>query len=145
MRPLSQSRTLCRAPNRVAAVSLPAASRSSFPSNNELTRPSTQCPLSRQRFATSAVAMSSAKLNEACCSIPPVQTSYQPKGSFEEIAGIKSYVIGDKSAKEVLINVYDIFGMSSLPRSYCALGLMLEPFRLVAVSPIRDVTREAPE
>jgi hypothetical protein len=54
--------------------------------------------------------MSSVQLSEACLSVPPVQTSYQPKGSYEDIAGIRSYVVGDKSAKAVLINIYDIFG-----------------------------------
>jgi hypothetical protein len=111
MRSLSQSRSLGRAPNRVASTSLSTPSRGSLTNNHlELTKPLARSTLNPKHVSTSAVIMSSAKLNEACCSIPPVQTSYQPKGSYEDIAGIKSYVVGNKSAKAVLINIYDIFG-----------------------------------
>ena len=48
--------------------------------------------------------------NKACCSIPPVQSDYSPKGSFEEIGGLKTYVTGDRNSKNVITVVYDIFG-----------------------------------
>jgi len=48
--------------------------------------------------------------NKACCTIAPVQTDYQPKGTYEDIASIKTYVVGPKDAKKVLLCIYDIFG-----------------------------------
>ena len=35
--------------------------------------------------------------NKACCTIAPVQTDYQPKGTYEDIASIKTYVVGPKA------------------------------------------------
>ncbi|KAI8916591.1 Alpha/Beta hydrolase protein [Powellomyces hirtus] len=53
-------------------------------------------------------------MNSACCSIPPVvATDYTPKGTYEEIVGIKSYTVGPKDAKHVIVAVYDIFGFAS--------------------------------
>jgi len=49
-------------------------------------------------------------LNKACCSIPPVQAEYTPKGTFEEFAGFKCYVTGDKSSKTAVVGIYDVFG-----------------------------------
>ncbi|WFD31459.1 carboxymethylenebutenolidase [Malassezia sp. CBS 17886] len=49
-------------------------------------------------------------LNKACCTLPPVQTEYTPKGVFEQVNGLKSYVTGDRSSKHVLLCIYDIFG-----------------------------------
>jgi Dienelactone hydrolase family len=49
--------------------------------------------------------------NTACCSIPPVQSSYQPKGSFKSYAGFeKVYVTGPEDTGRALIAVFDIFG-----------------------------------
>ncbi|PKI84675.1 carboxymethylenebutenolidase [Malassezia vespertilionis] len=48
--------------------------------------------------------------NKACCTLPPVQTDYKPKGTMEKVAGIDSYVTGDANATNVILCVYDIFG-----------------------------------
>ncbi|KAJ3178617.1 hypothetical protein HDU87_003440 [Geranomyces variabilis] len=49
--------------------------------------------------------------NAACCSIPPVTThGYKPQGHFEEIANLNCYVVGDKTAVNQLVAVFDIFG-----------------------------------
>jgi hypothetical protein len=49
---------------------------------------------------------------EACNTIPPVVASgYTPKGKWEEIGGLNTYVTGsESSAKFGLVDVYDIFG-----------------------------------
>ncbi|KAM5466594.1 putative carboxymethylenebutenolidase [Microsporum audouinii] len=49
--------------------------------------------------------------NEACCNIPPVITSgYVPKGSYEPLGGLKTYVTGAPDATKGIIAVFDIFG-----------------------------------
>jgi hypothetical protein len=60
-----------------------------------------------QRTMTSEVVHND---NIACCTIPPVKSDYQPKGSIAEYAGISSYLVGDVHAKTALVCVYDIFG-----------------------------------
>ncbi|CCG81530.1 Dienelactone hydrolase family protein [Taphrina deformans PYCC 5710] len=52
----------------------------------------------------------SANTNAACCSIPPVESSYQPKGSYKTLGGLKTYVVGDPNSNRVITIVYDIFG-----------------------------------
>ncbi|KAL7269227.1 hypothetical protein RUND412_008122 [Rhizina undulata] len=50
-------------------------------------------------------------MNKACCSIPPVvSTNYVPKGTYEELNGMKTYVTGPRDAKTGVLVVYDIFG-----------------------------------
>ncbi|KAL7962576.1 Alpha/Beta hydrolase protein [Trichoderma compactum] len=47
----------------------------------------------------------------ACCNIPPiVSKGYQPKGSYEEIGGWKTYVTGPADATKAIVVIYDIFG-----------------------------------
>jgi dienelactone hydrolase len=49
--------------------------------------------------------------NTACCSIPPVEAAYEPKGSFKAYAGFpKAYITGPEGTGRALIAVYDIFG-----------------------------------
>lgn len=48
----------------------------------------------------------------ACCKLPPVQTEYSPKGDYTELAGLKTYSAGPEDAKEAILVVYDIFGLS---------------------------------
>ncbi|OHE98667.1 carboxymethylenebutenolidase [Colletotrichum orchidophilum] len=47
----------------------------------------------------------------ACCSIPPViSKGYREKGTYENVAGMKTYVTGPPSAKNAILVVFDIFG-----------------------------------
>ncbi|KAG9107199.1 hypothetical protein FRC07_008668, partial [Ceratobasidium sp. 392] len=57
--------------------------------------------------------------NAACCTIPPAQSNYQPKGIFEAINGFKTYIIGDKSSKQAIVVTQDIFGMVPLTQQGC--------------------------
>ncbi|PWY87403.1 alpha/beta-hydrolase [Aspergillus heteromorphus CBS 117.55] len=51
---------------------------------------------------------------EACRTIPPViAVGYTPKGTYSEIAGLKTYVTGSPDARVGLVDIYDIFGLSS--------------------------------
>ncbi|KAL7270951.1 hypothetical protein RUND412_006328 [Rhizina undulata] len=55
-----------------------------------------------------------ANTNKACCSLPPVvSTNYVPKGTYEELNGIKTYVTGPRDAKTGVLVIYDIFGFFS--------------------------------
>lgn len=52
--------------------------------------------------------------NTACCSIPPVQSDYTPKGEYKEYAGFKRvYVTGPKTSDIAIVSVFDIFGYKS--------------------------------
>ncbi|KAL6694778.1 Alpha/Beta hydrolase protein [Trichoderma pleuroticola] len=47
----------------------------------------------------------------ACCNIPPiVSKGYQPKGSYEEVGGYKTYVTGPADATKAIVVIFDIFG-----------------------------------
>ncbi|OJJ42369.1 hypothetical protein ASPZODRAFT_155298 [Penicilliopsis zonata CBS 506.65] len=49
--------------------------------------------------------------NEACCNIPPVVADgYVPKGAYEQLGGLKTYVTGDAGATRGIISIFDIFG-----------------------------------
>ncbi|KAJ6574733.1 hypothetical protein B0H19DRAFT_1125512 [Mycena capillaripes] len=49
--------------------------------------------------------------NQACCSIPPVESDYTPKGTFKSVGDFKKvYVTGDTSSENAIVCVYDIFG-----------------------------------
>jgi len=49
--------------------------------------------------------------NEACCNIPPVQSSgYVAKGTYEQLGGMKTYATGPTDATKGLVSIYDIFG-----------------------------------
>ncbi|CDZ97055.1 Predicted hydrolase related to dienelactone hydrolase [Phaffia rhodozyma] len=65
---------------------------------------------------------SEVQTNKACCTIPPVEAEYTNKGAFETIDGIKTYVTGDKDAKNLVIYVYDIF--SYTPQAFQAADLI---------------------
>ncbi|KAI0880507.1 alpha/beta-hydrolase [Annulohypoxylon maeteangense] len=47
---------------------------------------------------------------KGCREIPPVSSDYTPKGTYEIIAGLKTYVIGPPSPQIAIIDVYDVFG-----------------------------------
>jgi len=47
----------------------------------------------------------------ACCSIPPIiSKGYEPKGKYETIGGLKTYVTGPANATKAILFIYDIFG-----------------------------------
>ncbi|KAI9632341.1 Alpha/Beta hydrolase protein [Dioszegia hungarica] len=48
----------------------------------------------------------------ACCTLPPVQAEYTPKGSYSDFTGLKTYITGEKDAKQAVLIVYDVFGFS---------------------------------
>ncbi|RAK79069.1 alpha/beta-hydrolase [Aspergillus fijiensis CBS 313.89] len=49
--------------------------------------------------------------NEACCNIPPVVADgYIPKGSYEQLGGMKTYVTGPATTTKGIISIFDIFG-----------------------------------
>jgi len=49
--------------------------------------------------------------NQACCSIPPVQSDYQPKGSIKPFGDFnRVYITGPEKSDNALVCVYDIFG-----------------------------------
>ncbi|CAE6453965.1 unnamed protein product [Rhizoctonia solani] len=51
--------------------------------------------------------------------LPLHATDYKPKGTFETINGISTYVIGDKSSKKAIVVVMDVFGMVPLTQQGC--------------------------
>ncbi|CAE6438121.1 unnamed protein product [Rhizoctonia solani] len=57
--------------------------------------------------------------NPVCCTIPPVESNYKPKGIFETINGTSTYVIGDKASKKAIVVTMDVFGMVPLTQQGC--------------------------
>ncbi|KAL7419773.1 hypothetical protein Q5752_005689 [Cryptotrichosporon argae] len=51
-------------------------------------------------------------MSGACCTLPPVQAEYTPKGTYTEVSGLKSYVVGPEDSDKVIVFVYDVFGFS---------------------------------
>lgn len=56
--------------------------------------------------------MSSAKqASAACCSIPPIiANNYHPKGTYQTISGLKTYVTGPDDAAHGILMISDVFG-----------------------------------
>ncbi|GLB36509.1 putative dienelactone hydrolase family protein [Lyophyllum shimeji] len=49
--------------------------------------------------------------NEACCSIPPVQSDYAPKGTIKQYGSFnKVYITGPEKSETKIVCVFDIFG-----------------------------------
>ncbi|OIW33236.1 hypothetical protein CONLIGDRAFT_640383 [Coniochaeta ligniaria NRRL 30616] len=52
-------------------------------------------------------------MNKACCALPPVSAEYTPKGQYETIAGLKTYVVKPSDTpNRAIIDVYDVFGLA---------------------------------
>ncbi|RFU78627.1 dienelactone hydrolase [Trichoderma arundinaceum] len=49
--------------------------------------------------------------SEACCKLAPVTADYTPKGKYEKIAGINTYIVGPEDASRGIVHIYDIFGI----------------------------------
>jgi dienelactone hydrolase len=55
--------------------------------------------------------MATHNTNVGCCTIPPVQSEYTPKGSFKSVGSFnKVYVTGPDTSTNAIVCVYDIFG-----------------------------------
>jgi len=68
-------------------------------------------------------------LTKACCTLPPVESNYEPKGQEITLGdGQKVYEIG--TGNRVLICVYDIFGFHPVTKQVCD-RLSAAGFRLV--------------
>lgn len=52
----------------------------------------------------------SVQTNKACCTIPPVEAKYSPKGDFEVVNGVRTYVTGPKDATNLVVYVYVSIG-----------------------------------
>ncbi|PLB45832.1 dienelactone hydrolase [Aspergillus steynii IBT 23096] len=51
---------------------------------------------------------------EACRTIPPViSQGYEPKGEYKSIGGLNTYTTGPHTSTTAIIDIYDIFGISS--------------------------------
>ncbi|KAJ5375910.1 hypothetical protein N7509_012796 [Penicillium cosmopolitanum] len=51
---------------------------------------------------------------EACRTIPPViAQGYTPKGQYETIAGLNTYVTGKTDGRVGIVHVYDVFGLAN--------------------------------
>ncbi|KAJ7225897.1 Alpha/Beta hydrolase protein [Mycena pura] len=48
--------------------------------------------------------------NTACCTVPPVQSEYTPKGSFKSVGDFKKVYVTGESSANAIVCVYDIFG-----------------------------------
>ena len=58
--------------------------------------------------------------NKACCTIPPVQADYQPKGAFKSLGDFqKVYVAGPEKSDNAIVCVFDIFGWVNIDQSDC--------------------------
>lgn len=67
--------------------------------------------LTRTSVLQRAVMSTVHNTNQACCSIPPVQSDYQPKGTFKPFGDFKRvYVTGPTTSDNAIVCVYDIFG-----------------------------------
>lgn len=47
-----------------------------------------------------------------CCTLPPVQAEYTPKGTYGTLNGIKTYEVGPTDTGKAVLFVYDVFGFS---------------------------------
>ncbi|KAI9491664.1 dienelactone hydrolase [Zychaea mexicana] len=58
---------------------------------------------------------------KACCTIPPVDSDYQPVGTVENVGDIQlpTYVVGPKDAKKALLVIYDVFGFHNNTKQFC--------------------------
>ncbi|KAG6365161.1 hypothetical protein INS49_006768 [Diaporthe citri] len=50
---------------------------------------------------------------KACEELPPVSAECTEKGTYEAIAGLKTYVTGPANATRAVIDIYDVFGLAS--------------------------------
>jgi len=68
---------------------------------------------------------------EHCLKDKPVHSDYAPKGSEYEIGNVTVYETDNRSAKRVLIAVYDIFGLTNNMKEVCDTIADMYDFRVV--------------
>ncbi|KAI0167705.1 dienelactone hydrolase family protein [Pestalotiopsis sp. NC0098] len=54
--------------------------------------------------------MSTTATRDACAELPPARSDYQAKGSWDTIAGLKTYISGPSDARRGVVLIYDVFG-----------------------------------
>jgi dienelactone hydrolase len=47
---------------------------------------------------------------DACAKLPPAVSDYKPKGSWDTVADLKTYVTGPPDARRAVVFIYDVFG-----------------------------------
>ncbi|KAJ3113732.1 hypothetical protein HK100_001894 [Physocladia obscura] len=50
---------------------------------------------------------------QSCCTLPPVESDYVPKGEIIKIGGLDVYIVGPKGSKNAVLVNYDIFGLQT--------------------------------
>ncbi|KAH8664362.1 dienelactone hydrolase family protein [Xylariales sp. PMI_506] len=51
-------------------------------------------------------------VNDACAKLPSASSDYQPTGTWETLADLKTYIVGSSNPKKAIIFIYDIFGVA---------------------------------
>jgi len=73
------------------------------------------------RLSSSSNTVTSIKmsLSKTCCTLPPVESSYIPKGTESVLGDLGLYETGDLSSDRLLICAYDIFGIHPVTKQFC--------------------------
>jgi len=58
-------------------------------------------------------------LPQACCTLKPVESSYTPKGKDTKLGDLVIYETGDSLSPNLLICLYDIFGVHPVTQQVC--------------------------
>ncbi|KAG2227850.1 hypothetical protein INT45_002088 [Circinella minor] len=58
---------------------------------------------------------------KSCCTIAPVDSTYQPVGTVENVGihELPTYIVGPKDAKKAIVVLYDIFGLHNNTKQFC--------------------------
>ncbi|KAI7857440.1 Alpha/Beta hydrolase protein [Circinella umbellata] len=58
---------------------------------------------------------------KSCCTIAPVDSTYQPVGTVENVGihELPTYIVGPKDAKKAIVVLYDIFGFHNNTKQFC--------------------------
>ncbi|BFZ61657.1 hypothetical protein YB2330_002730 [Saitoella coloradoensis] len=68
-----------------------------------------------------------------CCTIPPLTSTYEPKGSMVKIADLDCYSAGPVDSETVIVAIYDIFGI--LPNTQQGCDVLAETLKCRVVMP----------
>jgi dienelactone hydrolase len=57
---------------------------------------------------------------KACCTLPPVESNYEPKGTISTLdGGLEVYETGVVDSERLLLCTYDIFGFHPVTKQFC--------------------------